>query len=87
MYTPFLKPTRMKHLDGDYRCKTTGGICKFDKFILKGFIDCDTEKPYDAYWVKYTGSDGNYYGRCILTPETLESGYEKLNHASNKEGL
>lgn len=78
MHTPFLRPRPAPEVHGVYRNKETGKIMVLKNMKFQGFIDGETEEPYDAYkgriWLE---RENKWVKGCIITPEVL-SQYEKL---------
>jgi hypothetical protein len=77
-YTPFLRPQRLKDIDGIYRNKESGKLMLFKNVRIKGFIDCDKkpEEPYDAYqgFIHYEGMEP--IKKCLIEPYHLHGNYE-----------
>jgi hypothetical protein len=77
-YTPFLRPTRMKHLDGVYKSRHSGKIAMIKNVILRGLIDCSKspEEPYDGYFCTFISKEEGTLKRCVI--EFLDDDWELL---------
>lgn len=80
-YTPFIRPTRCPEVAGIYRNKESGKLMLFKNVWLKGFIECNENKPdepYDAYqgFIHYEGMSP--IKKCLIEPHHLINNYIKL---------
>lgn len=79
MYTPFLRPRKAPEIEGVYKHKESGNLIILENMKLQGFIDGETEEPYDGYIGKiFMQSEMKVIKRCIITPETLQEAYERV---------
>jgi len=77
-YTPFLRPHKCPEVDGVYRHKESGNIMLLKNMWLKGFIDGNTEEPYDAYQGTINHENTGLIKKCLIEPHNLKNNYEKV---------
>lgn len=77
-YTPFLRPMKVPEIDGVYRNKESGSLMMLKNMWLRGFIDAQSNEPYDAYQGTIHHETEGLLKKAVIEPHHLQDGYVKI---------